>query len=275
MNCEEFRQALAEELGIEPARRDEAAAHVASCDECRALAGAAERLRRDLELERSSAATSTRGGEDDGGAAERRFDLLLAAWRSGAADASGERGARVPAARETPWAPGRSRRVAAALLWMAIGAAGGGLAAHRWAPPPAAPPVVAPAEPNDDSPRFFLALLEHFSKPLAPPPSAPTSAEVEQKIVGEYVAWARSLDERGFLVDADRLSDESYAYLHVRDGKIKVEEDLLDGGSHLGGFYLVRAKDLDAAIELARQSPHLKYGGEIEIRAVVRSGGER
>jgi hypothetical protein len=272
MNCEEFRQALAEELGIEPARRDEAAAHVASCDECRALASAAERLRRDLELERSSAATSTRGGEDDGGTAERRFDLLLAAWRSGAADASGERGGRVTA---PIVAPNRWRRVAAALVWMAVGAAGGGLAAHRWEPPPAAPPVVAPAEPIDDSPRFFLALLEHFSEPLAPPPSAPTSAEVEQKIVGEYVAWARSLDERGLLVDADRLSDESYAYLHVRTGKIAVEDELLDGGSHLGGFYLVRAKDLDAAIELARQSPHLKYGGEIEIRAVVRSGGER
>ena len=120
MNCEEFRQALAEELGIEPARRDEAAAHVASCDECRALAGAAERLRRDLELERSSAATSTRGGEDDGGAAERRFDLLLAAWRSGAADASGERGGRVTA---PIVAPNRWRRVAAALVWMAVVAA--------------------------------------------------------------------------------------------------------------------------------------------------------
>jgi hypothetical protein len=118
-------------------------------------------------------------------------------------------------------------------------------------------------------------MLERFSEPLAPPPSAPASADAEQRIVGEYVAWARSMHERGILVDADRLSDESYAYLHVRNGKIAVEDELLDGGSHLGGFYLVRAKDLDAAIELARQSPHLKYGGEIEIRAVVPSGRER
>jgi hypothetical protein len=219
-------------------------------------------------------ATAADAGEDE--APARRFDLVLAAWRSGAAEASGDRGARAAAAGATLGVPGRWRRAAAALLWMAVGAGLGGFAVARWTPRPPAPSSKPPlAAPVDDSPRYFLALLDRFSKPLAPPPSAPTSAEVEQKIVGEYVAWARSLDERGLLVDADRLSDESYAWLHVRDGKIKVEDDLLDGGSHLGGFYLVRARDLDAAIELARESPHLKYGGEIEIRAVVRSGGER
>jgi len=258
MNCDQFREALAADLDFEPARRDEAVAHAAGCAACRALADAAEWLRRDLELEREVVATAADAVE--GEAPARHFDLVLAAWRSAAAEASGDRGAR------------RWRRVAAALLWMAIGAAGGGFAVNRWAPPRAALPV---SEPVDDSPRFFLAMLERFSKSLAPPPTAPASADTEERIVGEYVAWARSMHERGILVDADRLSDESYAYLHVRGGKIVVEDDLLDSGSHLGGFFLVRAKDLDAAIALARESPHLKYGGEIEIRAVVRSGGER
>ncbi len=271
MNCDQFREALAADLDFEPARRDEAAAHAAGCAACRALADAAERLRHDLELEREVVATAADVGED--AAPARRFDLVLAAWRSGAADAGGDRGARAPA---PSVAPVRWRRVAAALLWMAVGAGLGGFAMARWTPRPPAPSTQPPlAAPVDDSPRYFLALLDRFSKPLAPPPSAPSSVDVERKIVGEYVAWARSLDERGLLVDADRLSDESYAWLHVRDGKIDVADELLDGGSHLGGFYLVRAKDLDAAIELARESPHLKYGGEIEIRAVVSSGGER
>jgi len=246
MNCEEFRNALAAELDFEPASRAEAAAHAESCAACRAFAEAAARLRGDLELERE---VITRGeaGEADGSGARTTVRLAAA---------------------------GRWRRVAAALLWLAVGAGIGAFAATRGMTRSAAP-APPTAEPRDDSPRYFLAMLERFSKPLAPPPTAPASADTEERIVGEYVAWARSMQERGILVDADRLSDESYAYLHVRDGKVEVEDDLLDGGSHLGGYFLVRAKDLDAAIELARQSPHLKYGGEIEIRAVVRSGGER
>jgi hypothetical protein len=36
----------------------------------------------------------------------------------------------------------------------------------------------------------------------------------------------------------------------------------------LGGFYLVDAKDLDEAVELASKMPHLADGGAVEIRPI-------
>jgi hypothetical protein len=36
----------------------------------------------------------------------------------------------------------------------------------------------------------------------------------------------------------------------------------------LGGFYLVEAKDLDEAVDLASKMPHLQDGGAVEIRPI-------
>jgi hypothetical protein len=36
----------------------------------------------------------------------------------------------------------------------------------------------------------------------------------------------------------------------------------------LGGFYLIEAKDLDEAVELASKMPHLQDGGAVEIRPI-------
>jgi hypothetical protein len=36
----------------------------------------------------------------------------------------------------------------------------------------------------------------------------------------------------------------------------------------LGGFYVVEAKDLDEAVELASKMPHLADGGAVEIRPI-------
>jgi hypothetical protein len=36
----------------------------------------------------------------------------------------------------------------------------------------------------------------------------------------------------------------------------------------LGGFFMVEAKDLDEAVELASKMPHLQDGGAVEIRPI-------
>jgi hypothetical protein len=41
---------------------------------------------------------------------------------------------------------------------------------------------------------------------------------------------------------------------------------------YLGGFYLLEADDLDAAIDVARRIPAARLGGSVEIRPVVDRG---
>jgi hypothetical protein len=44
--------------------------------------------------------------------------------------------------------------------------------------------------------------------------------------------------------------------------------DLADA-PFISGYFLVQVPDADAALDAARRSPHLKYGGTIEIRAIA------
>ncbi|MEM8895862.1 MAG: hypothetical protein AAGC88_14870, partial [Bacteroidota bacterium] len=41
------------------------------------------------------------------------------------------------------------------------------------------------------------------------------------------------------------------------------------GSSLISGFYMIEAPNVDAAIAIARTNPHLKYGGSIELRALM------
>jgi hypothetical protein len=39
----------------------------------------------------------------------------------------------------------------------------------------------------------------------------------------------------------------------------------------LGGYFIVEAKDWDAAMEIARSCPHLAHGGTIEVREIEKT----
>jgi hypothetical protein len=43
----------------------------------------------------------------------------------------------------------------------------------------------------------------------------------------------------------------------------------VDAKEHLGGFMLVEADDLDAALEIAVRIPAARLGGAIEVRPLV------
>ena len=60
---------------------------------------------------------------------------------------------------------------------------------------------------------------------------------------------------------------ETATTLRERDGKPLITDGpFADTKEVLGGFYVVQAPDIDAAIELARRVPITRYGGAIEIR---------
>jgi hypothetical protein len=43
----------------------------------------------------------------------------------------------------------------------------------------------------------------------------------------------------------------------------------IEAKEHLGGFYLVEADDLDAALEIAARIPAARMGGAVEVRPLV------
>lgn len=87
---------------------------------------------------------------------------------------------------------------------------------------------------------------------------------------GESAQVAHKLKAQGQYLAASPLQPVSTATsVQVRDGKRLVTDGpFAETREQLGGYFLVDAKDLDAAIEIAGQLPGARKG-TVEIRPVV------
>jgi hypothetical protein len=90
------------------------------------------------------------------------------------------------------------------------------------------------------------------------------------KMIQDYRAWAEGLRAEGKLDHSNKLSDDAGRVLRPgKDGAVAVTDGpYAETKEVLGGYYNVIAPDYDAAIVIAKGSPHLKYGGSIEVRKV-------
>jgi hypothetical protein len=119
-----------------------------------------------------------------------------------------------------------------------------------------APVAVAPPEG-----RQYMLLL--FETPAEAAAQEPPSGEELLAIIDEYRQWGNRLAEAGRLVGAEKLKDDAF----VMSGEAATRlESAPEDGRVLGGYFLIRAANMDDARDVASTHPHLKYGGEIEIR---------
>ena len=103
--------------------------------------------------------------------------------------------------------------------------------------------------------------------------AATATPEDLQAVMNEYWAFNEAIDKRGANLGGEALHETSKATtVRIRDGK-----DLITDGpfaetkEQLGGYYLISAKDLDEAIEIAKLCPGSRRGS-VEIRPVVEFG---
>jgi len=82
-------------------------------------------------------------------------------------------------------------------------------------------------------------------------------------IIDEYRQWGKRLAEQGRLVGAEKLKDAGFV-MHGEQAVAIAQPR--PGERTLGGYFLIRAANMEQAREIASTHPHLKYGGEIEIR---------
>ena len=97
------------------------------------------------------------------------------------------------------------------------------------------------------------------------------SSGAMQEIVGRHMAFSQSLGAMR-LGGAGLKETTSATTVRTRGGTQSVHDGpFAEAREQLGGFYLVDAPDLDAAIEIAKKIP-LYRDGAIEIRAVLGPG---
>jgi hypothetical protein len=89
----------------------------------------------------------------------------------------------------------------------------------------------------------------------------------QQAITGEYLAISR---EPGVLGGAQLHPADTATTVRVKDGRtLTTDGPFAETKEALGGYYLLQAPDLDAAIELAARIPAARLGGAVEVRPVV------
>lgn len=95
--------------------------------------------------------------------------------------------------------------------------------------------------------------------------------EAESKaIYGEYYAFTEEIKESGHYVGGNPLQPTSTATtVRVRNGKLSTTDGpFAETREQLGGYYLIEAKDLNDAIQVAARIPGARLGS-IEVRPVM------
>lgn len=93
-------------------------------------------------------------------------------------------------------------------------------------------------------------------------------SEAEQKaIYGEYLAIS---ELPGLIADHQLQPAETATTVRVQDGRTLTSDGpFIETRESLGGYYLLEAEDLDAAVEIASRVPAARRGGAVEVRPVV------
>ncbi len=90
----------------------------------------------------------------------------------------------------------------------------------------------------------------------------------------DYGAVNRDLEASSALLTARRLATtETATTIRVREDEVTVTDGpFAETKEALGGFYLIEAPDLDAALAWARRIPGARIGS-VEVRPIHRYGG--
>ena len=109
---------------------------------------------------------------------------------------------------------------------------------------------------------LLLIYTEESTEPMA---DAETAGEI-----AAYDAFTNEVKDRGIYEAGEALHPTASATtVRVRDGQtVTTDGPFAETKEALGGFYMINAKDLDEAIELAAKIPSARHGS-IEVRPIM------
>ncbi len=93
------------------------------------------------------------------------------------------------------------------------------------------------------------------------------SPEEIQGQMGRWFGWQEKMAKAGQLVNGNALTNT----IKKLDGRDSAATDLSSSELKeiVGGYYLVKAKNFDEAVEIARDYPDFEHQGSVEIREVM------
>ena len=110
----------------------------------------------------------------------------------------------------------------------------------------------------------YLCLIYDEEKKLGTMPKSEADA-----FMGEYFAFTEDIKKSGHYVGGEALKPVHTATtVRVRGGKISTTDGpFAETKEQLGGFYLIEARDLNDAIQVASRIPSARLGS-VEVRPI-------
>jgi len=114
--------------------------------------------------------------------------------------------------------------------------------------------------------RYAILIFDEGT--VNPPIERPTPEEWEQVMEG-YSAYTQLLKDRGLYLGGEALQPVQTATTVrvVDDETITTDGPYAETKEALGGFYLIEARDLDEALEVAARCPGAR-NGSVEVRPI-------
>ena|SRR5688572_9504591 len=111
----------------------------------------------------------------------------------------------------------------------------------------------------------YLCLIYEDEKEWQKLPPAET-----ETILREYSAYTESMQRSGNYLGGNGLQPTNTATtVRVRQGKVAtIDGPFAETKEQLGGYYLLKARDLNEAIQLASKIPGARFGS-VEVRPVM------
>ncbi len=116
----------------------------------------------------------------------------------------------------------------------------------------------------------FALLLPH-----APDRYTGLSESDYMDIIKDYVAWTEELTAKGIYEAGHKLTDDLGRKLVRGASAIEVlHTSAAELAEVLGGLMIIRARDYDEAVDIAKTCPHLVHNQTIEVRQIAEVGGD-
>src|SRR6187431_3529409 len=94
--------------------------------------------------------------------------------------------------------------------------------------------------------------------------------EQAEAMMGEYFAFTEGIKQSAHYVGGEALQPTQTATtVRIRNGKVATTDGpFAETKEQLGGYYLIEARDLNDAIQVAARIPSARYGS-VEIRPIM------
>ena len=109
--------------------------------------------------------------------------------------------------------------------------------------------------------KFMLIFQSDTSAPKGSP-------EQMQAQMGKWMAWVEKLTKEGRYESGEPLLPGG----KLVSGKNKTVTDgpYTEGKELVGGYFVIKAENLDEAVEIAKDCPDFDYGASVQVRPVMK-----